>query len=304
MTLAAVLMDNDWPKASASTMVGQRSRSRIAAFRLHRPQSVGEALQMRASAPGGVSYMGGGLDLVNQMKEGMRRTEIIHLGRIAELKLINPLATGTKHSSGLRIGALATHHAVATHPWATKYQPHMSAVWGTLGSPRIRLRGTVGGNLMALDPQYDVSPMLAALGATVNYAIPAGTFGTKPVGESLPPAALALSVDVPCRQGSRLIVDRSLKPALSVFLGIDCLEDCVTSGRVAIGCAHEMPIVRSLPLQKPLTFAEIAARAGDFARAVVEALPPLLDDWQSSNSYRRIMLKTLITRQLTGLAIS
>lgn len=288
------------PAANSITMAcanlpGQRTRSRIRPFQLYQPRSIREALDIQASTDNSAAYLAGGLDLVNRMKDGSGASAIIHLSGIPELSVIGPVPDG---SSSLRIGATATHHAAVSHALLRRLQPALLAVWETIGSPRVRFQGTLGGNLMACDAQYDFAPLLAAIGATGNVALPGGSLMTQPVGEPLPPGALLLSVDIPHERPIRLMCHRELKPVASVFVGIEQAGDVATSVRAAIGCAFATPVVRTLAAG--LSLHRVRASADTLARQCVDSLPPALDDWRASGAFRTRTVHTVLKRLLAA----
>jgi carbon-monoxide dehydrogenase medium subunit len=127
-----------------------RSRKLIPEFRLHRPLSAAEAVAMKAAAGPGAVYMAGGIDVVNRMKSGLPVTDVIHLGRVAGLDAIQ------ETEDGLRLGALVTHDRPATSPLVRARLPALAQTWPDVANIRIRCKGTIGGNIMAGEPAYEL----------------------------------------------------------------------------------------------------------------------------------------------------
>jgi CO/xanthine dehydrogenase FAD-binding subunit len=100
----------------------------------------------------------------------------------------------------------------------------------------------------------------------------------------------------------RLAFDRSLRPIVSLALGLDLADGRITGGRVAIGCAYATPIVGKLPIDEALPPGELASRASAIAQEVAAGLPEPLGDHHAGASYRRRMAEVLLRRNLSALA--
>jgi carbon-monoxide dehydrogenase medium subunit len=131
------------------------------AFDYRRPHSLNEAdLAIKASP--GATFLAGGQTLLPTMKQRLARPEnIIDLGGIAELRKIS--TNGTT----LTIGAMATHHAVATSSEVAAALPGLAHLAEHIGDPHVRHKGTIGGSVANNDPAADYPAALLALGATV-----------------------------------------------------------------------------------------------------------------------------------------
>src|SRR5690349_17555820 len=131
-----------------------RSHQAIRPFRLHRPTTVEEALAAATAAEGRALYMAGGIDLVARLRAGEPATDLVFLPGIAELRRISRL------DGLLRVGACVTHHQFESDPEVRTALPEAVPIWRELGNVRVRLAGTLGGNLLAGRPHYDVAPIL------------------------------------------------------------------------------------------------------------------------------------------------
>ena len=277
---------------AAISLVGQRSRSRIAPFRLHRPASVEDAVELSARAEGSAAYMAGGLDLIGAMKGGAKPAEVVHLGRIAALGRIAPTA------EGVSIGACVTHEELASHPLLQARTPDVVREWRTLGSPRVRCTGTLGGNIMAGNPAYDAAPILMALGARLLMARPGNERIAVDVAGPAAPEGLLTRVEIPGRDRARLIYERSLRPAVGLALGLHFREGLVARAVVGIGCAYPRPCAWPIELARPIDLAQLAARADKFSASFAANLPMPKHDWQAGAVFRRRMIQALLRRLL------
>jgi carbon-monoxide dehydrogenase medium subunit len=284
--------------APATPLAVHRSRKLIPEFRLHRPRSAAEAVAMKVAAGPGAVYMAGGIDLVNRMKSGLQVTDVIHLGAVAELDDIE------EAEDGLQLGALVTHDRLATSPLVKARLPALAQTWPEVANIRIRCKGTIGGNIMAGDPSYDFSLTALAADVRLHFLISDGSTRIVSAPQSWGTTRDALLTAIILRSGSalRLVFDRSLRPVVTVALGLDMVDGLITRGRVAIGCAYAAPLTASLPLAEPLPPGELAHGAEQLAQEVVTGLPIPLADHHATSGYRLRMIEILLRRNLTAAA--
>lgn len=115
---------------------------RLPPFRYHRPGSVAEAIDAMASFAPNAMYIGGGTDLVPNMKHRLFEPDhLISLRGVRELKGFR------RGDGGLRIGAGETLTGVATDPDVERLFPSLAKAAGNVAGPQIRNTGTIGGNL-------------------------------------------------------------------------------------------------------------------------------------------------------------
>ncbi|QGP91210.1 Nicotinate dehydrogenase FAD-subunit [Neomoorella glycerini] len=136
------------------------------AFNYHRPGSLMEACRLLAQYGPAARVMAGGTDLVVALREENRRlagvSEIIDLGYLGGMNYIR------EEGDTISIGALTTHTDIAASPLLQKYAPLLAMAAAQVGSPQIRNRGTMGGNLANASPAADTVPAFIALEARVN----------------------------------------------------------------------------------------------------------------------------------------
>lgn len=248
-----------------------RSHRSIAPFRLVRPATVADAVA--ALATDGAVAVAGGIDLVRRMRAGDAHGTLVDIGRLAELRSIGV------EGDAVRIGALATHWDIETSELLGERLPAFRAAWTTIGNVRIRMAGTVGGNVMAGEAGYDGRVLLGAVGATLSFRSANGDESVAAVSPSStwPKRALLTGVTVPLASAARLAFDRSLKPVVSVAVAIDG-----GAATVGVGCAYAEP-----------RFA--TGQAADIA-ALADRFPEARDNPMGSSSYRRRMIGVLARR--------
>ncbi len=122
---------------------------------------------MKAAHPDALPIMGGTDVMVEINLDHNRPAAIIDLTRVTDLK-----DWGTDDGS-LLIGAGVTYTRLIDE--LGDRLPGLAMASRTVGSPQIRNRGTVGGNLGTASPAGDAHPPLLASGAWVELASTSGT---------------------------------------------------------------------------------------------------------------------------------
>jgi CO/xanthine dehydrogenase FAD-binding subunit len=122
------------------------------------PRTLDEALEMKAERPDALP-IAGGTDIMVELNFDRRRpSSIMDVSRLPELK------EWRREDGSLFLGAGVTYTRIM------RELPEMTALVQasrTVGSPQIRNRGTVGGNLGTSSPAGDALPVLAAYDAEV-----------------------------------------------------------------------------------------------------------------------------------------
>lgn len=186
------------------------SRHRIMPFAVSRPEALAEAAALVAT---GVVPMAGGTDLVDRMKQGQRHSRLLSLLSIAELRKI------TSEDGALYLGAAVTHRMVSQDRLVREILPSLSAFFAVLGNPRIRDRGTLGGNVMANEPGYEVAAALAALDASAEFLRPDGVHYVVPVLHAAESKDLLVRFRIPDTGEAKFYWDRSHRDTLTLFVG-------------------------------------------------------------------------------------
>ena len=244
-------------------------------FALCRPATVAEAVAAGA-APGAV-YANGCTDLFAQFREGLDCATLVSLDKIPGLDEIR-LEGGT-----LRIGAGAVHHEGARHPVVTAALPGLASAWRRIATERIRQRATIGGNIMARRPRYEMSIMCDSLGAELSFIQPNGPSRLSIADvrrDAVPPGALLLSVDIPDAADVWFGYERSMRPLLTVAA-------TVRGDQVRVSAGSEM--TRHFTVSAPL---------GTDPMDIAAAFPDEVGDAVASADYRRHVAGVLLGRLL------
>ena len=131
------------------------------------PSSWSEALAMKAAHPEAVP-IAGGTDVMVEINLDHRRPETV-----MDLTQIPELTDWAGDNGFVRVGAGVTYTRIIDE--LGDRMPGLAIASRTVGSPQIRNRGTVGGNLGTASPAGDAHPPLLAAGALVELASTSGT---------------------------------------------------------------------------------------------------------------------------------
>jgi carbon-monoxide dehydrogenase medium subunit len=139
------------------------------AFDYAAPATVAEALGLLADAGDDVKLLAGGQSLIPVMKLRLADPAmVVDLGRIGELSGVRD------DGDALLIGAMTTHHQIATDPLIAAHVPLLAKAAATVADPQVRHRGTFGGALVHADPAGDLPAPVLAADATFILAGPNG----------------------------------------------------------------------------------------------------------------------------------
>ncbi len=271
-----------------------RSRKRIAPFRLHRPTDSAAAVQMLCDLPQ-ACLLAGGIDVVNRMKCGERFEHVISIDRIDRLRQID------MHGTTLRIGAACSHDQIATSGVVRHAAPALARVWASIANPRIRFKGTVGGNVMASHPDYEGAAILSAIGATLCFATRDGPQILSATNPSVDPDGWLLeSIAAPIESDLRVVYDRSFKGVAGVVLALTLDGPSVLRARAATTWAHSAVYCAELPLAGRL-LANVVDNAAEIARDWAGRMPDPLSNHLASARYRKRILEIGLKRSLQNL---
>ncbi|MBW1712968.1 MAG: xanthine dehydrogenase family protein subunit M [Deltaproteobacteria bacterium] len=279
-------------------------------FDYQEPQTVTEALDMMASFKDKAKILAGGTDLLVNLKRGLVETrEVVSVHRLKGLTGIKPMKTG------LKIGPLTTAAQLAASGADLGRASVLAAAAARLGSPLIRNRATVGGNLVTARPASDMAPPLMALGAKVVLSRQGGRrtveldqYFQGPGLTVINPDEILTSIVIPpLEPGSgcgylKLGIRKTLEIAMvnvAAFLTLDG-QGTISQARIVLGAVGPTPlrakIAESLLVGERPKGPNDPILVGAGLAAVNDARP--IDDHRGSAEYRRLMVETLTRRAL------
>ena len=132
------------------------------------PRSLDEALRLKSESPDALPIQGG-TDLMVTLNFDRARPEVLlNLNEVPELR------SWSRENGALRLGAGLTYADAMAAPLAEAL-PALAEASRTVGSPQIRNRGTIGGNLGTASPAGDALPPLLVESAEIELASVRGT---------------------------------------------------------------------------------------------------------------------------------
>ena len=275
------------------------------------PRSLPEALAVKAERPEAVA-IAGGTDVMVELNFDRRRPEVV-----LDLTRVPELAEWSRQDGAVRVGAGVTYTRMVAE--LANDLPGLAIAARTVGSPQIRNRGTIGGNLGSASPAGDCHPPLLAAGAEVEVTsasdgsrrVPVDSFFTGPKKSALAPEELICAVHVPAAAGPQQFAKVGTRNAMVIAVCSFGLALDPPRGRVGTGIGSAGPtplraraaeeflqgVLGSEGLwhsREPLPEAAL----GRFGELVAGAARPI-DDVRGTAAYRVHALGVLARRTLT-----
>jgi CO/xanthine dehydrogenase FAD-binding subunit len=282
-----------------------------------RPRTWDEALAVKAANPQAVP-IAGGTDVMVELNFDRRRPSAL-----LDLSMVTELGGWSKAGGRLRVGAGVTYAELTGERGQGtgelgRLLRGLALAARTVGSPQIRNRGTIGGNLGSASPAGDCHPSLLAARAEVEAASVRGSrrigvddFFTGVKRNALAPDELIAAVWVSPPSGPEQFAKIGTRNAMVIAVAAFALALHPDSRSVGTGIGSAAPT----PVRAPLAEAFLARALGDsgfwesclplpsavtgeFAALVSAAARPI-DDVRGTAAYRRGALAVLARRTLT-----
>jgi xanthine dehydrogenase small subunit len=271
--------------------------------RFSRPRTLEECFRTLAVDPQ-ARLVAGGTDVgVESNLRGARWNHIVSLEAIADLRDFSETGERILIGAGLPLGEI---------PALWRTAPEAFRDWLVLfGSPTIRNRATLGGNLATASAIGDGAPLLLALDASLHLAsaagrrvIPLEAFFTAYRRTALLPGELIAAIEIPKPLPAFL---KFYKVAKRRMDDISTVAACMAmdwdeSGAVA-RCRFAFNGVAAVPLRAAAAEASIVGQrwneaAVDRAGAALERTLQPISDHRGSKEYRLAVAKSLIAKFL------
>jgi CO/xanthine dehydrogenase FAD-binding subunit len=250
------------------------------------PQTLDEALRLKAERPEAVPIQGGTDVMVELNFDRARPPALLNLNEVEELR-------GWSRQNGtLWLGAGLTY-TEAMQPPLSDLLPALAEAARTVGGPQIRNRGTIGGNLATASPAGDALPPLLVCGGEVHLVsvrgerrMPLHEFLLGPKRKDLAEDELISGVSVAASDGRQTFM--KIGPRNAMVIAVVSLALRVDEELLAaFGSAGPVPTLVRAPLDEVESFPERVAAA---------ASP--IDDVRGTAAYRRHALRVLTKRAL------
>ncbi len=269
------------------------------------PDTFAEALEVKAAHPDAVPIAGGTDVMVDLNFDHRRPPALLNLNRIAELH-------GHSDVDGrVRIGAGMPYTRIIAE--LGDRLPGLAMAARTVGSPQIRNRGSVGGNLGAASPAGDAHPALLAAEADVEIAstrgvrmVAAEDFYTGVKRNALEPDELIAAVHVQPATGPQQFSKVGTRNAMVIAVCAFSVALHADRGRVGTGIGSAAPTPRRAYEAEEFASAELPWEARQplapalgrrFGQLVAQAAAPI-DDIRGSAAYRLHALSVMARRAL------
>lgn len=274
------------------------------------PTTWQEALAIKAERPEALPIWGG-TDVMVELNFDRRRPEaVLDLTRVPELSEWAPV------DGWLRVGAGVTYTRIIGE--LGDRLPGLAIASRTVGSPQIRNRGTVGGNLGTASPAGDALPPLLAAQAEVEVAsiagsrrIPMHAFCLGPKLSALKPDELIGAFWARPASGPQQFAKVGTRNAMVIAVASFALELDPVRQRVGtgIGSAGPTPLIACEAegfLERVLTEddrwttrAQLPAGVAERFGVLVAAAARPIDDVRGTAEYRRHALSVIARRTLS-----
>jgi CO/xanthine dehydrogenase FAD-binding subunit len=275
------------------------------------PTSWQEALALRAERPDAVPIAGGTDVMVDINFDRRRPGALLDLTRVAELREFAADGGTVRLGAGVPYARIVEDLGVEL--------PGLAMASRTVGSPQIRIRGTVGGNLGSASPAGDAHPPLLAADAVVEVEsagrgvrrVPAAEFYTGVKRNALEPDELIAAVLVPSAAGPQQFCKIGTRNAMVIAVSAFACALHPDRRAVGTGIGSAAPTPRrAIEAEAFLTgelesaglwdsrgaLPESLARA--FGERVAAAASPI-DDVRGSAAYRLHSLSVMARRAIT-----
>jgi CO/xanthine dehydrogenase FAD-binding subunit len=271
--------------------------------------SVKEVVDLLSSKDGRARILCGGTDLLVQLRENRRRTELlIDVKNIPELTSIN-----YDDQNGLWLGAAASCHAICQNRFVLENYPGLVDAIHLIGGMQIQYRASVGGNLCNASPAADSIPALIVhkasciiVGSNGTREIPVEQFCTAPGKNVLQSGEFLQAIKVPVLKENfgahylRFIPRNEMDIAVvgagaSVIL--DGAKQKILSARIALAAVAPTPLF----VEEAGTFLagkEMTEENIREAARIAQAAARPISDLRGTESYRKHLCAVLTRRTL------
>ena len=134
-----------------------------------KPSTEQEAVNLLNEAQGITRILGGGTDVLVQMKSGITEPELI-----VDIKKIPGIKQIKKINGGYEIGAAVSGFDFNNYPGLKEFTPGIAEAFDLIGSSQIQGRCTLAGNLCNASPAADTIPALSVSNCIVKIVGPNG----------------------------------------------------------------------------------------------------------------------------------
>ncbi len=279
-------------------------------FDYYEPDRLDSAIKMLCESNGLAKIIAGGTDLLVSMKKRLTLPEcLISLRKIPDVFRISGNDRGCLIGSHVSISEICESVVIKS-----RFQL-LSKAASVLGSPLIRNRATIGGNIVSARPAADLPPPLIALNASLTLCgangyrqVPAEDFFVGPGKTTMTDDEILLDISIndtsPFSGGEYIKLGhrRALEIAIvavASLITLDGPEGAISDAKIILSAVapkavHAISAEKALIGEKPTD--ELFYEAGKLAGK--DCSP--VDDLRGSAGYRCAMVEVLTSRALKG----
>ncbi|HSJ27259.1 MAG TPA: FAD binding domain-containing protein [Acidimicrobiia bacterium] len=281
----------------------------LALNRVESPSSIARALDLLVRHGARARVIAGGSDLLLELDRGVR-PEVDTLIDISRIPGLDTISADDGH---ITLGPMVTHNDVVTSGVIRDHAiPLAQACW-EIGSPQLRNRATVAGNLVTASPANDTITPLRVLDAELELTslqgtrtvtltdfhtgvrrsvLSAGELVTGIRFRKLAPGERALFVKLGNRRAQAISV-------VHLTASLTLSEGLVTSARLALGSVA--PTIVEIDTTGWVGRVLDDEAIEELARAAAEAVTPI-DDVRATAEYRSASIPVMVRRAFQALA--
>ena len=276
-----------------------------------RPRDLEQASQLLASLSSGAVIIAGGQEIMPFINYGVMMPDVyVDIGGINALRGVNVEA------DEVSIGALTVHRDIQSADDIVERLPLLAYAAQQIGGGwQVHNRGTIGGNVVAMHPLYDIAPALLALNADVellsdkglqrlsllqlqndsSYGLGSSSILTRILVETMSPNALWGYYKLKNTAGAYGSANAA------VVIKMDGAK--ITSVRIVIGAVSEKLVVISEALDGCLGSPYTLEIGQAIEKACIDAIDEPLSDQQGDGVWRKAMAG-VAARRATEMALS
>lgn len=279
-------------------------------FGYEAPKTLEEAITILDKYAGEAKVLSGGQSLIPVIKLRFAAPEmLVDINGIPGLNYNRVDPDGSIH-----IGALCRHEDLENNELMEKHAPTIAAAAPLVSDPIVRTRGTFVGSVCHADPQGDWAATMTAMGGHIVAQGPNGTreiamkdFVIGPFQNTLAHNEIAIAAVIPAPKGVRVGNYLKLERRVGDFATASVAVSLEMNGETVVGAGIALASVGGRTIDAteaaqvlvgnkitPELIAEVAA-------AVAATAEPRTDH-RGSSDYKRQIVKTFVSRILTGLA--
>lgn len=270
-----------------------------------------DVLEILSANPVRSRIVCGATDLILEIERGIRPEikTLIDISRISGLDKIRLDQKGWLH-----IGPLVTHNdCISSKLIRESALPLALACW-EVGSPQIRNRGTIAGNLITASPANDTITPLMALGAYLTLKsvrgerfIPLDQFYTGVRKTILEPDEMLVDISFPSMKANQrgTFVKFALRKAQAISLVNTCAvltisENKIVQASITLGSVSPV-IIHATNAEKYLEGRSLDESVIKMASELSMEQSRPISDVRSSEKYRRAMTQLVVKRALEAI---